>query len=91
MSVMKMKISSIVPTPALSRNNIAFCAVFSDLSCVNITPANIIEMRNWASECVWREDCEIEEFSDIEVIRGIHRHYDGGLLSFMAECCPVAA
>lgn len=88
---MKLKISAIVPTPSLSRDNIAFSVVFSDLSSVNITTRNIADMREWVSDCTWADDCETEEFSDLEIIRGVNRYFDGGLEAFLETCQAVSA
>lgn len=36
--------------------------------------------RDWVLDCSWKEDPEdIAEMSDAEILRGVERHYDGGL------------
>lgn len=44
------------------------------------TPEQIAAMREWISDCEWPDlDQEaILELSDIQVLRGIERHVDGG-------------
>ena len=86
---MKLKIEAINLTPSLARDNIAFTVVFSDLSSVNITTANITEMREWVGDCHWSDDCDTEDFSDVQIIRGVNRFFDGGLEAFL-ETCSVA-
>ncbi len=42
--------------------------------------ALLAEARAWVADCAWREDPdEIAEYSDQEIIRGVDRHYDGGI------------
>jgi hypothetical protein len=39
--------------------------------------------RGWVLDCMWKEDpADIEEMSDTAVLRGVNRHYEGGL----AQC-----
>lgn len=42
--------------------------------------------RDWALDCSWKEEPEeIEEMSDDEILRGVARHYDGGLAQFTRD------
>jgi hypothetical protein len=42
--------------------------------------------REWALECAWKEDPEdIAEMSDAEILRGVTRHYEGGLAQFAQD------
>ncbi len=53
--------------------------------------AHIKIMREWVSECAgsWVEDEEeIEEMSDMQIVRGVQRHFDGGLDAFMVASFP---
>jgi hypothetical protein len=50
--------------------------------------AAVKEMREWASDCTWVEDSYgdddwMDEMSDIQIIRSVHRNYDGGINSFL--------
>jgi hypothetical protein len=39
--------------------------------------------RGWALDCMWKEDpADIAEMSDTAILRGVNRHYAGGL----AQC-----
>jgi hypothetical protein len=52
----------------------------------------IAEMRNWVKDCEWGEQFEDEEIDDLPVavlIRGIRRHYDGGMVGFLVAIKPV--
>ena len=51
-----------------------------------ISPEVVRDMRDWAAECVWNDSDDLDEMDDITVIRGVNRHYDGGLAAFMADC-----
>lgn len=43
----------------------------------------IAAARGWVLDCMWKEDpADIAEMSDTEILRGVNRHYDGGL----AQC-----
>ena len=42
--------------------------------------------RSWVLDCSWKEDPEeIEEMPDAEILRGIARHYDGGMAQFTRD------
>jgi hypothetical protein len=53
---------------------------------LTITPKQVLEMREWAGDCAWLDADDLEMYSDESIIRGVHRHYDGGLTSFLATC-----
>jgi hypothetical protein len=49
-----------------------------------ITPEVISAMREWVSDCSWGEGPEeIEEMSDTQIVRGVARHFDGGIEEFL--------
>ena len=45
----------------------------------------IAAMREWIKDCVWAdmEESDMNEISDIEVVRGVARHYAGGIAEFL--------
>ena len=48
-----------------------------------VNASAIKAMRDWVSDCVWAEDCETVEFTDAEILRGVNRHFDGGIPAFL--------
>lgn len=45
------------------------------------------EARDWLKDCAW-QDMEEDDFDGLSaeaVTRGVHRHYDGGLVAFLAS------
>jgi hypothetical protein len=59
--------------------------ICSENESIIISPEDIKQMRDWAEECQWADDCEIADFSDAEVIRGVNRFYEGGLIQFQRD------
>ena len=61
-------------------------ALIADQHC----PELIKAMNDWIKDCQWGED----EFSDnwlgelstLEKVKGINRHFDGGIKSFIIDC-----
>lgn len=51
------------------------------------TGTDIVAMREWISDCQWGDlDPEdIADLSELEVLVGVHRSYDGGLPAFMSD------
>lgn len=51
------------------------------------TGVDIEAMREWISDCQWGDlDTEdIADLSELEVLAGVHRSYDGGLPAFMSD------
>lgn len=49
-----------------------------------ITYATYWAMKDWIADCVWLDEDELDEWTDLEVIRGVHRHYEGGIEAFIA-------
>jgi hypothetical protein len=43
--------------------------------------------RRWIADCTWAnlEPEDIEDLSDAAIIRGIARHYDGGIAQFVQD------
>ena len=48
---------------------------------------DIKEMRDWAKDCQWGDisDEDIDEMSDQEIIKGIKKHYSGGVEQFLKD------
>ena len=64
-------------------NTVAGCYLVTILERqFNVNPQVLRQMRDWVSECVWSEDCETAEFTDAEILRGVNRHFDGGIAEF---------
>lgn len=53
-----------------------------------LTQCQLQQAREWLADCVW-EEIEPEEFetlSERRIIRGIERHFDGGMQAFLTTC-----
>jgi hypothetical protein len=53
-----------------------------------LTREHIDAMREWVSDCQWTEsfygdDDWVDELSDMEIVRGVNRTYDGGIKNFL--------
>lgn len=59
-----------------------------------LSPEELKAAREWLAECVW-PDVEPEEFAtlpELAIVRGVARHFDGGLAAFQQTFqCEVAA
>jgi len=56
-----------------------------------LTPEEIAAAREWLADCVW-PDCEPEEFATMDeqlIVRGVARHFDGGIEGFKQTCMPA--
>lgn len=56
---------------------------------MNVYPAEVIaQMRAWVADCVWADldPADVAELTDEQVVRGVRKHFDGGLAAFMATC-----
>jgi hypothetical protein len=53
---------------------------------IEYSTANITDMREWLTDCIWQDmDSEdIYGLTDIEILQGVQRHYEGGLTNFLA-------
>lgn len=52
----------------------------------------LAEARAWVTECAWIEDAEeIDEMSDAAILRGVQRHYAGGLRQLARDALIDAA
>lgn len=54
---------------------------------VPIIQANHLSaMRSWASECEFLDADFLEDYTDHQIIRGIRKHYAGGVPAFLETC-----
>ena len=54
---------------------------------VTENPELIKQMRDWVKDCEWSDmsdESDVDELSDIEILKGIQRNYDGGIKEFIA-------
>ena len=50
-----------------------------------LRPATILAMREWVSDCVWVDGDDLDELGDAVIVRGVSRHYCGGVGQFIAD------
>lgn len=52
-----------------------------------ISASDIQEMRDWIADCIWRDldEEQVAELTQGEVIKGVERHYYGGVDAFLAD------
>jgi hypothetical protein len=43
------------------------------------------EMRSCLSDCSWADEVDVDDLSPAEVVKGIARHYIGGVNQFMLD------
>lgn len=55
---------------------------------LSMTKEQIQYAREWISECVWAdlEEEQIKELSDEQVIKGVKKHFCGGIPAFIESC-----
>lgn len=54
---------------------------------VTENPELIKQMRDWVKDCEWSDigdESDVDELSDMEILKGIQRNYDGGIKEFIA-------
>ena len=61
------------------------------ITILELNPAQLEEARDWIKDCLgsWREletEEDVDELSDSQVIKGINKHYCGGLEAFKESC-----
>ncbi len=49
---------------------------------IEATPEEIADARAWAEDCSWKDEDNLKDYSDEEIVRGVNRHYDGGWAGF---------
>jgi hypothetical protein len=67
------------------------CSPAVDLEAKIISADMINEMRMWIMDCVWDDlDADdVDDLADAVIIRGVQRHYDGGVDQFVQDQEPV--
>jgi hypothetical protein len=48
-------------------------------------PELIKQMRDWAADCQWKDDEDLPDMSDEEILRGVQQHYEGGIRAFIRD------
>lgn len=59
---------------------------------IKLSADQLQQAREWVADCQWQDihDADdVAELSQVEIERGIDRHYDGGLLQFILDCTPI--
>lgn len=49
----------------------------------------VADMREWVADCAWVEiedEDDLAALTEYEIIRGVQRHYSGGVAAFVATC-----
>lgn len=46
------------------------------------TPDMIRQLRDWINDCQWEDSDNIDELSDLDIVKGCDKHLDGGIESF---------
>lgn len=67
--------------------------VIMDGYMIHYPPAAVVTAaREWIMDCVWGdlEPDDVVDLPDAAIMRGIERHYDGGLVQFIADGDPYA-
>jgi hypothetical protein len=46
------------------------------------------EMRGWVADCVWADidPADVADLPRSVIVRGVARHYEGGVRAFIADC-----
>jgi len=54
---------------------------------IELDQETIKAMRDWVADCVWADadEDDIAEMSDAEIIRGVRKHYCGGIAQFIED------
>lgn len=55
-----------------------------------LTPATREAIIDWVLDCQWQDEPDreyLESMSDAQLIRGINRHYAGGINQFLEDSC----
>jgi hypothetical protein len=52
---------------------------------VNTMPELLNDARAWVKENKWYDNSSIDEMSDRELLNGLNKHYEGGLIQFISD------
>lgn len=60
-----------------------------------VSPEDVLQMpdakqivkdaREWVEDCQWDDQEEIGSYGDFQILRGVDRHYSGGLSQFLKD------
>lgn len=60
-----------------------------------VTPEDVLQMpdasriiknaRDWVEDCQWDDEESIKSYDDLTILKGVERHYDGGLFQFLKD------
>jgi len=75
-----MKLTNILP------DGEGYKVFFAGREPLTITASHINQMRLWAADCEWLDSGTISDYSNMVIIRGVNRHFDGGLTAFLSTC-----
>ncbi len=54
--------------------------------------STVVAMRDWVKDCIWgdvEDASDVDLLSDSQIVRGVGRHYDGGVKQFVNDCSPI--
>lgn len=60
----------------------------TDIDSVEVSKEVMTEMRQWVAECQWRDvvdQDDADELTDKQVLRGVAKHYSGGIEQFLSD------
>ena len=62
-----------------------YCDTLNENVVPQVTPDQIAAMREWVADCSWGDMDEesLAELTDEQIIRGVNKHYDGGIRAFL--------
>lgn len=70
---------------SIETNAIGYYRVSGDYNGI-VTSEIVADMVDWIADCEWGEcDFDVRGLSDVAIIRGVHRHYDGGIGQFLRD------
>jgi hypothetical protein len=63
----------------------SFCNLLKENINPIFTAEQIAAMREWVADCSWGDMDEesLAELTDEQIIRGVNKHYDGGIREFL--------
>ncbi len=62
-----------------------YCDTFNENIVPQFTPEQIAAMREWVADCQWgdMDPEDLASLSDEQIIKGVNKHYDGGIREFL--------
>ena len=51
---------------------------------IAITETMMNDLKEWVMDCSWGEGCDfdVEDYTALQICRGVDRNYDGGIAAF---------